>query len=227
MDKLVIAVDGPASSGKGTLAARLARRFDLVYFDTGLLYRRVGLDGHRRGLADGDVAGYEALAVEVSETLSWADLAEPALRSPEASHGASVCAAIPGVREALLPLQQNFALHPPAEIEGKPCRGVVMDGRDIGTVVCPAAQPKFFLTASAESRARRRVGFLSERGFDADYAAVLADIQERDARDSGRAFRPLKPAADAIIIDSTDLSIDAVEALAAAHIESVLARGAA
>lgn len=202
---LVIAIDGPAAAGKGTLARGLAARLGLAYLDTGALYRAVGA----RTLAEGrDPADAEA-AARVAEALTPADLQRPDLRSEAVGTAASVVAANPRVRAALLDFQRGFAACPP---EGK--AGAVLDGRDIGTVVCPDAPAKLFVDASVEARARRRMEELRQSGGGAIYAAVLADLKERDARDRNRADAPLKPADDAELLDTTDLGIE--EALEAA-----------
>ena len=197
----VVAIDGPAASGKGTLARRLAERFGFAHLDTGALYRataRLVLDA---GGDPADPATAEAAARRVDPQL----LADLQLRGAEVATAASVVAAIPEVRHALLALQRNFAAHPPA-----PGRGAVIDGRDIGTVICPAADVKLFVTASTEARARRRVKELREQGTTAIYETVLQDLNERDARDSGRQAAPLAVAPDAEVIDTTTLDADIV-----------------
>jgi len=193
---LTIAIDGPAASGKGTLARRLAERFDLAYLDTGSLYRAVGRDVLAAGL---DPADAEAAAA-CARRLDPESLGDPRLRDEDVASTSSVVAAHPPVRAALLDFQRDFAAHPPG---GK--RGAVLDGRDIGTVVCPAAPLKLYITASDETRAERRFKELSARGESQSFAAVLADLQTRDARDSARAAAPLKPAEDAVTIDTSDL----------------------
>jgi CMP/dCMP kinase len=197
----VVAIDGPAASGKGTLAHRLAERFGLAHLDTGALYRataRVVLD--ENGEPNDPVAAATA-ARRVDPRL----LADPRLRGDAVASAASVVAAIPEVRRALLGLQRDFAAHPPASE-----RGAVLDGRDIGTVVCPEADLKLFITASTEARAARRVKELREQGAPAIYENVLQDLNERDARDSGRRAAPLMAARDAHIIDTTTLDADVV-----------------
>ncbi len=206
---MIIAVDGPAASGKGTLTRRLAKHFDLAVLDTGLLYRAVGLGVLRRG---GDPADADA-ASEVARALNPADLHDPELRSEAAGGAASQVAAHPGVRAALLDFQRNFANFPPGSKEG-----AILDGRDIGTVICPDADVKLFLTASAEVRAERRVKELRERGSEAIYARILRDIEDRDARDASRAVAPLEPAKDALVIDTSDMDADQVFDTALAHI---------
>lgn len=202
---MIIAVDGPAASGKGTLARRLADRFGLPHLDTGLLYRATGLAVLKAG---GDPAE-EADAVRAAETLSTESLADPALRGDAAANAASRVGAIAGVRAALLAFQRDFADQP---------GGAVLDGRDIGTVVCPDAAAKLFVTASAEVRARRRLEELRSRGQYGIYSEILRDMRDRDERDSRRAVSPLRPAFDAFVIDTDDLSPDEVVAAAVAYI---------
>lgn len=195
----IIAIDGPAAAGKGTLARALAKHFGFAYLDTGALYRAVGLAVLRAG---GDPADTRA-AVAAAEALDEGLLDDPALRSEEAGHAASVVAAMPEVRAKLLEFQRNFANAPPGGLPG-----AVIDGRDIGSVVCPQAGVKIFVTASAETRARRRTAELQERGESADFDAVLADIQARDARDEARSTSPLIKAADALLLDTSNLDIE-------------------
>ncbi len=199
----VIAIDGPAASGKGTLARRLAAHFGLRHLDTGLLYRAVGLRAETEGM---DPA-------EAARALRLADLAVPALREERAAQAASRVAVIPAVREALRVLQRGFAAEPP---------GAVLDGRDIGTVVFPEAKVKLFVDATPEARARRRHEELLGRGVASIYSRVLQDMRERDARDRGRAVAPLEPAPDALVIDSSTLDAEDVFGLAVAHIRRVL-----
>jgi cytidylate kinase len=214
---LVIAVDGPAAAGKGTLARRLAREFDLAYLDTGALYRAVARDVLAAGLdpADGDAAA------ACARRLDPAGLADPRLRDEDVASASSVVASHPPVRAALLDFQRDFAAHPPGN-----GRGAVLDGRDIGTVVCPEAPLKLYVTASVEARARRRHKELAERGDATDFDTVLAELRARDARDSARATAPLKPAADAVPIDTTALDADAVFAQVAGLVEAWLRRPA-
>ncbi len=181
-----VAIDGPAAAGKGTISRAVAAHFGLAHLDTGLLYRAVGAKG-------GD-------PVLAAQTLTEADLARGDLRTLEAGQAASRVAIIPEVRAALLDFQRRFARR-----EG----GAVLDGRDIGTVICPEAEVKLYVTASAEVRAHRR--WLEVGG---DEARVLAEVKERDARDMGRADAPLKAAADAVVIDSSDMSVTAATSLA-------------
>lgn len=206
---LVIAIDGPAASGKGTLARRVAQALGFALLDTGGLYRAVALSLIRRG---GDVRDAQAAAA-TARGLTHADIAglmaDPALRLDTTAQGASIVSAVPDVRAALLEFQRGFAARPPG---GAP--GAVLDGRDIGTVICPAADAKLFVTASPEVRAGRRLNELLARGEAAIYADVLKDMKDRDARDSQRAVSPLVPAADAYLLDTS--SLDAAQAFDAA-----------
>jgi cytidylate kinase len=207
----VIAVDGPAASGKGTIARALAGHFGLPHMDTGLLYRAVALNLWRWG---GDPAS-EFEALRASETLNL-DPDDQELRSEPVSRIASSISAYPSVRAALLKRQQDFASQP---------GGAVLDGRDIGTVIAPDADVKLFVTASPEVRAQRRVRELLERGMPGHYEDVLADIRSRDARDSTRPVAPLKPAPDASILDTSDLDREAAIAEAIGLVEKGLAKG--
>jgi CMP/dCMP kinase len=209
---MIVAVDGPAAAGKGTLARRLAAHFDFAFLDTGLLYRATAWHLRQTG-GDGDDAA-EAAAKRVRA----ADLAAPELRDEAIAQLAYAVAVIPSVRAALLQFQRDFAAYPP---DGKP--GAVLDGRDIGTVVCPDAAAKVFVTASTEERARRRVKELRERGVEAIYGTVLRDMQDRDARDSQRRTAPLRPADDAFVLDTTDLDVDAAFAAARDYVAGQLA----
>jgi cytidylate kinase len=204
---MIIAIDGPAASGKGTLGKRLAVHYGLRHLDTGLLYRAVAqavrAAGHR--LDDSTQAAAAALAIDP------AAFDEATLKSHEAGEAASIVSAIPEVRAALVVLQRNFAATPP---------GAVLDGRDIGTVICPDADVKIYVTAKPEVRAKRRMLEMRAQGLAADEAAILADIRRRDERDTGRAVAPLRPAADAHILDTSALAIDAVVEKAIAIIEA-------
>jgi cytidylate kinase len=194
---MIIAIDGPAASGKGTLGKRLAAWYGLRHLDTGLLYRAVA----QSVLAAGHQLDDAACAVAAAQSLDPARFDEATLKSHAAGEAASVVSAIPEVRAALFRLQQEFAAVSP---------GAVLDGRDIGTVICPYADAKIFVTASPEVRARRRAIEMRSRGQAADETAILEDIRRRDERDSQRAVAPLKPAADARILDTSDLDVDAV-----------------
>jgi cytidylate kinase len=207
VNPVIIAIDGPSASGKGTLARKLAAHLGFAYLDTGLLYRAVGMSVLRAGGDPANAALAEAAAQAlIAEQL--VDNTDEALRSDEAGVAASKAAAVPAVRAALLKFQQDFCVHPPA---GK--KGAVLDGRDIGTVIAPQAEVKIFVTASAEARAQRRFKELQGRGINTSYDAVLADMQARDARDAERAIAPTKPAADALVLDTTALTAE--QALAA------------
>ncbi|MSO84479.1 MAG: (d)CMP kinase [Rhodospirillales bacterium] len=209
---MIIAIDGPAGAGKGTLARRLAAHFRFAYLDTGLLYRAVGRAVLDKGAAPED----PAQATRAAEALDPAALDGPALRSEDTAQAASKVSAIPSVRAALLAFQRRFAQTPPGG-----AKGAVLDGRDVGTVVCPAADVKLFLTATPEVRAERRVKELQERGLEAIYARVLQDMNERDARDQARALAPLTPAKDALVLDTSTLDADAVFERALRHIASL------
>jgi cytidylate kinase len=188
--EFTVAIDGPAAAGKGTIARALADRFGFAYLDTGLLYRAVAAKG-------GD-------PVQVALGLTSDDLVRDDLRSLAAGQAASRVAAIPQVRAALTAFQRHFA---------RSAGGAVLDGRDIGTVICPMAEVKLYVTSSAEVRAERRW-----RELGGDLGQVLAEVRERDARDMGRADAPLRPADDAIVIDTTDLTIEQAVAMAAAAV---------
>ncbi len=193
---MIIAVDGPAGVGKGTLAKQLAKHFGLRHLDTGALYRAVGRDV----LAGGKDPKDAEAAVAAARALDAHTLADPALRTEQVGAAASVVAAIPAVRAALLQYQQDFARTSP---------GAVLDGRDIGTVVCPDADAKLFVTASAEVRADRRWKELQAKGVQTPRAQILAEIRDRDERDSKRSTAPMVPAADAVILDTSNLDIEA------------------
>ena len=195
-NRLVIAIDGPAASGKGTLARRLAAHFNLPHLDTGLLYRATALALLDEGLPLDDVSAATAAA----RGLSLTDFDDARLRTREMGEAASVVGALPQVRAELVDLQRRFA----ARMEG-----AVLGGRDIGTVICPGATVKIFVTASPEKRAQRRALELMGRGEKADYQEILADVKKRDARDSDRATAPLKAAADAVTLDTSELDIEA------------------
>lgn len=208
---MIIALDGPAASGKGTLARRLAAHFGLPHLDTGLLYRATA-----RTLMDDDARLDDvAKAVSAARGLALTDFDEDRLRGREMGEAASVVAAIPEVRAALIDMQRAFARRP---------QGAVLDGRDIGTVIAPDATVKIFVTASAEARAQRRALELRGRGETVDYHAILDDIRKRDARDRERSEAPLKPALDAEILDTTDMNVEAALLAALAIVEAALTR---
>ncbi len=208
---MIIAVDGPAAAGKGTLARRLAAELGFAHLDTGRIYRAVAA----KVLAAGRDTRDAAAAVRAAGTLRPEDLERGDLRREEVGQGASVVAAVPQVRAALLAFQRRFAERPPG---GQ--AGAVLDGRDIGTVVCPGAEVKFYVTASPEIRAGRRHKELLEGGERSIYARVLQEVRDRDARDSGREAAPLRPAEDAVVLDTTEMNADAVLATALGHILS-------
>jgi cytidylate kinase len=211
----VIAIDGPAASGKGTLARRIAESLGYAWLDTGLLYRAAALAAVDAGFDPADPAAAATAAANLSHAIAKdgpAVLADPRLRGDDIAVAASKLSAVPAARAALLDLQRDFAARP--RVAGKPAPGAVLDGRDIGTVVCPDAPVKLFVTAAVEERARRRVKELQGRGQTAIYDAVLEDLKQRDARDSQRAAAPLKPADDAFLLDTS--ALDADQALAAA-----------
>ncbi|MBF9047819.1 (d)CMP kinase [Rhodobacterales bacterium LSUCC0031] len=194
-DGFTVAIDGPAAAGKGTISRAVAAHFGFAHLDTGLLYRAVG----RQVLAGID-------PVVAAQALSPSDLADPgSLRSAAIAEAASKVAVIPAVRAALVDFQRAFA---------RRTGGAVLDGRDIGTVICPDAEVKLFVTASPEVRAERRLKELRAGGFDTDYDTVLADVRARDARDGGRAAAPMAAADDAVLLDTSAMAVD--EAVAAA-----------
>jgi cytidylate kinase len=198
MSPFTVAIDGPAAAGKGTISKAVAAHFDLAHLDTGLLYRAVGA----RMLQGED-------PIAAAESLMAADLENPDLRTAAVAQSASKVAVIPEVRAALLDFQRAFA---------RRSGGAVLDGRDIGTVICPQAEVKLFVTASPVVRAQRRFAELEERGFDTDFDTVLADVKSRDDRDMTRADAPLRPAEDAVTIDTSELSIGEAVAQAIAAV---------
>jgi CMP/dCMP kinase len=203
---VIIAVDGPAASGKGTIARALAEHFGLPHLDTGLLYRAVGLSVLRHG-GDPEHAIDSLRACDFSDAM----LHDPEIRSEAASRTASVVSAHPAVRTRLLERQREFAMQ---------AGGAVLDGRDIGTVIAPDADAKLFVTATPEIRARRRFAQLVGEGSRVEYAHILTDIFERDARDSGRAAAPLRRADDAALLDTSELGIDLAIRQAIALVEA-------
>jgi cytidylate kinase len=211
---MIIAIDGPAASGKGTLARRLAAHLGLPHLDTGLLYRATAraLIDHGHDLSD------RTAAISAARSLALTDFDEALLRGREMAEAASVVAAIAEVRAALIDMQRSFASRP---------GGAVLDGRDIGTVICPEAACKIFVTASDDARATRRALELRARGEKVDYGVVLEEIRKRDRRDSNRAAAPLKPAKDAVVLDTTKLDVDAAFKAALAIVEAASARARA
>jgi cytidylate kinase len=206
---MIIALDGPAASGKGTLGKRLAARFRLRHLDTGLIYRAVAKALIDEGRAPDD----RERAIAAAKALDPARFDEKALKSHAVGEAASIVSAIPEVRAALLAFQRDFAATPP---------GAVLDGRDIGTVIAPDADVKLFVTASVEVRARRRVAELLARGISAHLDDVLIDLKARDARDSGRSTAPLAQAGDALLLDTSSMDIDEAIAAAIALVEGRL-----
>jgi len=207
---MIIAIDGPAASGKGTLARRLAEHYGLRHLDTGVIYRAVA----KAVLDAGEDLADEAAAVRAARGLDPQTFGDPALKSQAVGSAASVISAIPRVREVLVEFQRRFAATPP---------GAVLDGRDIGTVICPTAEVKIFVVADPVIRAQRRTLEARARGEEADEAVVLADILARDERDQNRAVAPLKPAPDAHLLDNSQLDIEGGVRAAIAIVEAVRA----
>lgn len=206
----VIAIDGPAASGKGTIARKIAAALNYNYLDTGLLYRAIG---HGVTSTGGNPSDLET-ALNIARSLPArvksdpAYLQNPDLRTDAASESASLVASMQDVRAVILALQRDFAADPGENTNGNKYLGAVLDGRDIGTVICPAAPAKLFVTASLETRAQRRLKELQSRGIATTYEAVLRDMRERDARDAERKIAPMKPAGDALELDTTELNPD-------------------
>ncbi|MBS8262315.1 (d)CMP kinase [Roseibium polysiphoniae] len=192
---MIVAIDGPAASGKGTLARRLAEHFELRHLDTGLTYRAVAAALLAKGLPLGD----EGVAIEIAQNLDLAHVDKTVLSAHEIGEAASRIAVLGGLREELVRLQKDFAAAPP---------GAVLDGRDIGTVVCPDATVKLFVTASPEARAERRTAEMVSKGQEAEYTSVLEDLKRRDERDSQRTVAPMKQADDAHLLDTTEMDIE-------------------
>lgn len=206
---MIITIDGPASAGKGTLADKLSCKYGMAYFDTGMVYRAVGL----QMVLDGQPLDDETTAEKVAQSLTFPKMIELShhqdFRSDIGGRSASVVAAMPSVRRALLKMQQDFALNP-VFADGSKANGAIYDGRDTGTVVCPDADIKLFVTASPEVRAERRYKEFLQKGLNKTYEEVLAQIKERDERDSNRSAAPLKPAADAVIFDTSEYNAEQV-----------------
>ena len=208
----IIAIDGPAASGKGTIARKLAQKYNLAYLDTGLLYRAVGLRVVNAGKSFEDEGAFIAASADIKAK----DLEDEALRSDEVGQAASVAGNIQKVRDNLLAFQRDFATNPP---DGT--KGAVLDGRDIGTVICPDAPFKFFITADLEIRAQRRHKELISRGIHSIYARVLEELRIRDQRDSQRSIAPLAPAKDARVVDTSAIDADKAFEILADHIETL------
>jgi cytidylate kinase len=207
---MIIAIDGPAASGKGTLGKRLAAHYGLRHLDTGLIYRAVAKAVIDRGGMPNDPSA----AIQAARSLNPSTFDEAILKTHAVGEAASIVSAFPEVRAALVDFQRNFAAKAP---------GAVLDGRDIGTVICPDADVKIYVTASPEARARRRAAEYKAQGRNIDEATVLADIRKRDERDSNRAAAPLRQAADAHLLDTTHLDIDAAIRAAIDIVEAVRA----
>jgi CMP/dCMP kinase len=206
---MIIAIDGPAASGKGTLGKRIAAHYSLIHLDTGKLYRAVARDTLAAGASPAD----QDAALAAAEALDLGTLSDPFLADGRLGEAASIVASHPAVRDALLAYQRAFARRKP---------GAVLDGRDIGTVICPEADVKLFVTATPEERARRRYLELREAGNSLSEAEVLADIRRRDERDRNRAAAPLRQAEDAYLLDTTNLDIDAAFKAAIALIDAAM-----
>ena len=204
---MIIAIDGPAASGKGTIGKRLAAHYGLRHLDTGLLYRAVG----KTVLDAGHKLDDRQAAIAAAQSLDLSRFDEAVLKGAEAGEAASFVSAIPEVRAALVGFQRSFAASTP---------GAVLDGRDIGTVICPDADVKIFVTAAPDARAQRRAAEYRASGKTIDDATVLADIRKRDERDSNRSASPLKQADDAHLLDTTDLNVEAAVAAAIAIVET-------
>jgi cytidylate kinase len=227
MAHMIIAIDGPSASGKGTLARRLAQRLSYAYLDTGALYRCVGKAVLDAGQDPADEASAVMAAKSLSGRLKPEDLQDPSLRTAEVGQAASKTAAFPSVRQALFDFQQQFAQNPEPTAQIKTFGGVILDGRDIGTVICPNADVKLFVTASDEERAQRRLKEYLGKGIAADFDTVLAEMKQRDERDASRDAAPLKPASDAHVIDTSAMSEAEVMEHALSIIRGIIVEAAA
>ena len=206
---MIITIDGPAAAGKGTLSQKLAEKYCLAYFDTGMVYRAVGLQMLLKNIDLSNVEAAEKEAEELTFSSMMALSKNNDFRSAQGGMAASVVSSYGGVRSRLLDMQRNFAKNP-TYADGTPAKGVVYDGRDTGTVICPQADIKFFVTATPEIRAQRRYDEFIAKGMDAKYEDVLKDVKIRDERDANRKDAPMKPAEDAIILDTSNLGIEEV-----------------
>lgn len=218
---MIITVDGPAAAGKGTLSQKLADKYGLAYFDTGMVYRAVGLMMLKQAKDLSDVVAAEKMAAQLTFATMMDLSKDKDFRSSIGGQAASIVSSYSGVRSQLLDMQRNFAKNP-TFADGTTANGVIYDGRDTGTVICPHADVKFFITASSEVRAKRRYDEFMQKGMDVKYEDVLKDVKARDERDANRQDAPMKPAEDAIILDTSDLSIDEVFQKAVAIIEEKL-----
>ena len=218
---MIITVDGPAAAGKGTLSQKLADKYGLAYFDTGMVYRAVGLMMLKQAKDLSDAVAAEKMAAQLTFATMMDLSKDKDFRSSIGGQAASIVSSYSGVRSQLLDMQRNFAKNP-TFADGTTANGVIYDGRDTGTVICPHADVKFFITASSEVRAKRRYDEFMQKGMDVKYEDVLKDVKARDERDANRQDAPMKPAEDAIILDTSDLSIDEVFQKAVAIIEKKL-----
>lgn len=205
---ITIAIDGPSASGKGTLARRLADQFHLFYLDSGAVYRTVGKHILDKGQNPDSPEDATAAAKYIQDNLTWDMISDTALRNDTVADATSRASRFPTVRTIITDTLRTYANHPLISAKQKPYQGSIVDGRDIGTVVLPDANIKLYVTAETEARAKRRFLELTERKIDTSYDTVLADMMDRDARDSGRTASPLRPADDAILFDTTHMEID-------------------
>ena len=223
---MIITIDGPAGSGKGTIAAALAEKYKMAYFDTGMVYRAVGL----QMVLDGADLSDKAKAAAIAKDLTFPQMMELAknkdFRSDVVSKAASVISAYPIVRAALLAMQKNFALNP-VFADGTPAKGAIYDGRDTGTVICPQADLKLYVIADLSIRAKRRCADLNAAGHDITFEQVYADMKARDDRDLNRSTAPLKPAPDAVVIDTTNFKLEDSLKVIVPLVEKKLAESAA
>lgn len=216
---MIITVDGPAAAGKGTLSSRLAQEYGLAYFDTGMVYRAVGLQMLKNNVDLANVAEAEKKAEELDFPTMIELSKDKDFRSSAGGNAASIVSSYGGVRSRLLNMQKNFAKNP-VFADGTPAKGAIYDGRDTGTVICPEAEIKFFITASPEVRAKRRYDEFVAKGMAAEYNQVLADVKSRDERDANRKDAPMKPADDAVILDTSNMTIEEVYKAAVKVIEA-------